>query len=76
MTNQGKPVRRTAARLVACGLLAGLLAGLLPGFLTGVANLYAQEEPAATVQRKKPNILFILTDDQGWAISTSVDILI
>jgi arylsulfatase A-like enzyme len=62
MTNQYKPVRRTAARLVACGLIAGLL----PGFLTGVANLHAQEEPAATVQRKKPNIIFILADDMGW----------
>lgn len=63
MSNRNQFVLRFAAVVLACGLIVSLL----PGFLTCVENLHAQEGPAAMVQKKKPNILFILTDDQGWS---------
>jgi len=63
MRDRRQHARHTGLFLVACGLVASLLAG----FVTCVENLHAQEAPAAKVQTKKPNILFILTDDQGWS---------
>ncbi len=62
MRDRRQPTRPTGIFLAACGLIVSLA-----GSVTCVETLHAQEAPAAMFQRKKPNILFILTDDQGWS---------
>ena len=54
MSNQCQFIRRTAAVLLACGLIVGLL--------PGVAVLNASDAP----KQKPNNIIVILADDFGW----------
>ena len=63
MRDRSQHARHTGIFLVVCGGVASLLAG----FVTCEERLQAQEAPDARVQKKEPNILFILTDDQGWS---------